>query len=84
MLSRSFLTRQFLNRVCDANMDGRDIVCVIPAGKSLPWRRVLISTIFITRRKENVDLPAASVPHSWLQAGRFLTHLVITDQILHL
>jgi hypothetical protein len=71
---KSFL---FFNRVCNANMDGHDIVCIMPTSSLLilgPWR------LYLLRNDFQVAVNRLLVPTLIISPLISL----MTDQILHL
>ena len=64
-----------VTRVCNANMDGRDIICIMPTGKSSTPHSIVLSTttksinFFPLRWREVAHVPAARDAHTWMHAG---------------
>lgn len=65
---------QGTSRACNANMDGRDIVCIMPTGA--PHNNTYIFFLIKIRWREVVDLPATSLANSWLYTCHFTTYIV--------
>lgn len=68
-------SQQIGNSVCNANMDGRDIVCVMPTGKAMIWDvpRLLIPSF---RGRKVFNLSTARTPDARLHIGDISPHFL--------
>lgn len=61
------------NSVCNANMDGRDIICIMPTGKWDTFRAESIDGPLLTRGREITYIPATCDANARVHAGYLAT-----------
>jgi ATP-dependent DNA helicase Q1 len=68
-------SQQIDNSVCNANMDGRDVVCVMPTGKAMIWDvpQLLMPSC---RGRKIFDLSTACTPDTRLYIGDISPHFL--------